>query len=289
MKFITFLLRFIFSVFLALLLFIPFLMFFKPIYSASSLTIPYAIYPFDICKTAPIAWKYIKIFHIASSFYVFFLLMNSTFGKLLNKKFCKIKSKKHHVKLDASVFNLFLGTHATDNTNIYLPEKSLYQNMLITGTIGTGKTSSSMYPFARQIIGYEAGDDYKKFGMLILDVKGNFYKQIKVYAEQFGRFDDLYVIELGGNVKYNPLDKPDLKPSVLANRLKTILTLFSPNNSESYWLDKAEEVLTECIKLCRLYNNGYVTFIEIHKLVNSPNYYDEKVKVLRELFKSRKA
>ena len=101
--------------------------------------------------------------------------------------------------------------------------------------------------------------------------------------------DDLYVIELGGDVKYNPLDKPDLKPSVLANRLKTILTLFSPNNSESYWLDKTEEVLTECIKLCRLYNNGYVTFIEIHKLVNSPNYYDEKVKVLRELFKSRKA
>ena len=214
--------------------------------------------------------------------------MNSTFGKLLIKKMNVVNNRKCSEKLDDSVFNLYLGKNAIDNTLVYLPEKSLYQNMLITGTIGTGKTSSSMYPFAKQLIGYE-NSKYGRFGMLILDVKGNFYKQIKIYAEQFNRLDDLYVIELGGDVKYNPLDKPDLKPSVLANRLKTILTLFSPNNSESYWLDKAEEVLTECIKLCRLYNNGYVTFIELHKLVNSPNYYDEKIQVLRELFKSRKA
>ena len=286
MKFILFLLRIIFIVFITLLLFIPLCIFFKPIYLATSLTIPYAIYPYDICKVAPVAWKYIKIFHCASSFYVLFILVNSTLGKLLKRKFV-FKSKKRNIKLDKSVFNLYLGNTEIDNTPVFLPERSLYQNILITGTIGTGKTSSSMYPFVRQLIQYKADDENQKFGMLILDVKGNFYKQVKVYADSFGRLDDLYVIELGGNVKYNPLDKPHLKPSVLSNRLKTILTLFSPNNSESYWLDKAEEVLTECIKLCRLYNNGYVTFTEIHKLVNSPNYYNEKVKVLRELFKSR--
>lgn len=70
----------------------------------------------------------------------------------------------------------------------------------------------------------------------------------------------------------------------LANRLKTILLLFSENNSESYWLDKAEEVLCECIKLCRLYNNGYVTFVELHKLVTLPDYYKEKIETLKKLF-----
>ena len=128
--------------------------------------------------------------------------------------------------------------------------------------------------------------DDEKLGMLILDVKGNFYKQVVAYAKELNRLDDLYVIELGGTIKYNPLDNPNLKPSVLANRLKTILTLFSPNNSESYWLDKAEEVLSEAIKLCRLYNNNYVTFTEIHKLINSPNYYNEKVLVLKDSFRS---
>ncbi len=88
----------------------------------------------------------------------------------------------------------------------------------------------------------------------------------------------------GGNIKYNPLDKPNLKPSILANRLKTILTLFSKNNSESYWLDKAEQVLTECIKFCRLYNNGYVTFSEIHKLITLPDYYSSKISLMRSKF-----
>ena len=79
---------------------------------------------------------------------------------------------------------------------------------------------------------------------------------------------DLIIIGLNSNKTYNPLDKPNLNSLVLANRLKTILTLISPNNSESFWLDKAEQILSEAIKLCRLYNNNYVNFIEIHKLIN---------------------
>ena len=93
-------------------------------------------------------------------------------------------------------------------------------------------------------------------------------------------------MNFGGTTKYNPLDKPHLKPSILANRLKTILTLFSKNNSESYWLDKAEMVLTECIKLCRLYNDGYVTFSELHKLITIPDYYVRKISFLRSEFLS---
>lgn len=124
----------------------------------------------------------------------------------------------------------------------------------------------------------------QKLGMLILDVKGNYYKQVYEYSKKYEILDDLIVIGLGSNVFYNPLHKPHLKPQVLANRLKTILLLFSENNSESYWLDKAEEVLCECIKLCRLYNNGYVTFVELHKLVTIPDYYKEKIKTLKNLF-----
>jgi len=95
-------------------------------------------------------------------------------------------------------------------------------------------------------------------------------------------------LNFGGNIKYNPLDKPNLKPAMLANRLKTILKLFSKNNSEDYWLDKAEQVLTECIKFCRLYNNGYVTFLELHKLITIPDYYTSKISLMRSKFLSGK-
>lgn len=141
-----------------------------------------------------------------------------------------------------------------------------------------------MYPFTKQLIEYSCKDYFQKIGMLVLDVKGNYYLKVSEFAKNCGRESDLIVVSLGGKYKYNPLHKPNLKPSVLANRLKTILLLFSPNNSESYWLDKVEQVLTECIKLCRLYNNGYVTFEEIHKLISVPNYYAEKIEILRNKF-----
>lgn len=156
--------------------------------------------------------------------------------------------------------------------------------MLITGTIGSGKTSSAMYPFTKQLLEYNSENINDKIGMLILDVKGNYYEKVLEYAKLYNLENDLIIIGLNSNNFYNPLYKPNLKPSVLANRLKTILTLFSENNSESYWLDKAEQILCEAIKLCRLYNDNYVTFSEIHKLITIPNYYQEKIQKLKELF-----
>ncbi|MCL2354373.1 MAG: type IV secretion system DNA-binding domain-containing protein [Oscillospiraceae bacterium] len=178
---------------------------------------------------------------------------------------------------------LLVGRDFSTAEDVYVPEKSLYQNILITGTIGSGKTSSAMYPFIKQLIEYSE-DGF--LGMLVLDVKGNFYNQVSVYAKETGRLSDLIVVGLDSGVRYNPLDKPHLKPIVLANRLKTILTLFTGNTGEAYWLDKAEQILCECIKLCRLYNNGYVTFLELHKLISTEGYYKEKILILKELFQS---
>ena len=145
-----------------------------------------------------------------------------------------------------------------------------------------------MYPFTSQLINYHCNSNLRKLAMLILDVKGNYADQVLKYAQASNRLDDVITIDLSGKFKYNPLDKPNLNPIVLANRLKTILTLFSPNNSESYWLDKAEQVLAECIKFCRIYNSGYVSFSEIHKLVMFENYYYEKLSYVKTLFKEGK-
>ena len=198
----------------------------------------------------------------------------------------KIKKEKYLVKTDR--INLLIGNDEKTGKNIYIQEAGLYQNFLITGTIGTGKTSSAMYPFTEQFLKYNSRNPDKKIGMLVLDVKGNYYEQVKKYVDEFNLQNDLIVIEIGGKFKYNPLHKPKLKPSVIANRLKTILNLFSENNSESYWLDKAEQVLTEAVKLCRIYNNGYVTFTELHKLIIEENYYKEKIQNIKELFINNK-
>ena len=201
--------------------------------------------------------------------------------KLFNNSDKKINNKNSEIALNS--LNLLIGENS-NNSKIYIPESGLYQNFLITGTIGSGKTSSAMYPFTEQLIKYNSAHPKDKIGMLILDVKGNYYMQTKKYAEKYNLSDDLIIIELNSNIKYNPLHKPNLKPHILANRLRTILELFSENNQESYWIDKSETIIGECIKLCRLYNNGYVTFNEIHKLVTSQEYFKEKINIIRNLF-----
>ena len=275
---------------------------FYPIYTATEVIIPYGIHPFDICSKNPELWKIIKTTYIFTSSLSLFLIGHFIYSRIILNVFNKIKNLKSNIrkkfnnskenqksKSKNSQKSLSLKVGKDENNNvIFIPESGLYQNFLITGTIGSGKTSSAMYPFSRQLLEFNSNNKDKKIGMLILDVKGNYYKQISQYVKKYNLEQDLIVLELGSNVYYNPLHKPNLKAQVLANRLKTILLLFSENNSESYWLDKAEEVLTECIKLCRLYNNGYVTFTELHKLVTIPDYYKEKIKDLRNLFITNK-
>lgn len=91
----------------------------------------------------------------------------------------------------------------------------------------------------------------------------------------------LYVLIQVGNIKYNPIDKKELKSNIIANRLKEILLLFSKNNTESFWIDKAEMLISEVIKFIRLYNDNYVTFDEIHKIINDNTYYTYKKKVIK--------
>lgn len=54
-----------------------------------------------------------------------------------------------------------------------------------------------MYPFTRQLISYKANDSNEKLAMLILDVKGNYYKEVLKYAEENNRLEDIILIELG--------------------------------------------------------------------------------------------
>ena len=84
---------------------------------------------------------------------------------------------------------------------VYLPETGLYQNFLVTGTIGSGKTSSAIYPFVNQFLKYNSLN--KKIGMLILDVKGNFYKYVCDCSKKYNLQDDIIVISLKNNVYYN--------------------------------------------------------------------------------------
>lgn len=226
----------------------------------------------------PWIWETIKKSYFIVVIFSWILISINLYNKLSFKSQdsnCSSQSTDNSSNLSLNV-----GIDQTKLLPVVIPEKGLYQNILITGTIGTGKTSSAIYPFIYQLLS-------KNIGMLILDVKGNLHIKVKELAKKYNR--NVRVIELSGKETYNPLDKPNLKPSVLANRLRTILSLFSNQNvTDTYWMDKVELYLTECIKLCRMYNKDYVTFVELHKLIYDKKYLKEKIESVKDLFLQNK-
>ena len=190
---------------------------------------------------------------------------------IINKLFKEKKDYKDKEEISNEVLEILIGFDE-EKQPVYLDEKALFQNILITGSIGTGKTSSGMYNITKQLISYNSYND-KKMGMLILDVKGNYYDFVRKEAIKNGRLQDLVCIDISGDTYYNPIDKIEFSSDIIAGRLKEILLLFSKNNTESFWIDKAGMLLLEVIKFIRLYNENYVTFFEIHKIINDIDYY----------------
>ena len=207
---------------------------------------------------------------------------NNTVLKRIFKDKNDYEDKKENSK---EVLEILIGFDE-EKQPVYLDEKSLFQNILITGSIGTGKTSSGMYNITKQLIAYNSYND-KKIGMLILDVKGNYYDFVRKEAIKNGRLQDLVCIDISGDTYYNPIDKIELSSDIIAGRLKEILLLFSKNNTESFWIDKAGMLLSEVIKFIRLYNENYVTFYEINKIINDIEYYLKmKKKIKSKLIKN---
>ena len=189
MKFIF---RIIFSCLFSLIITAILIIIFKPILFSNSLYIDLGFISFDICEKLSFIWKYIFYIYFIFSFLAYFFIGNSIFSHFFKNFKYKIKSNNIPNGL-----NLLIGK-TTNNENIYIEENGLYQNFLITGTIGSGKTSSAMYPFTKQLISYNFElnniNSSSNIGMLILDVKGNFYKQVKYYCNFYGRDDDLIII-----------------------------------------------------------------------------------------------
>ncbi len=280
-KLLYYLLLIIFIITYTLFLFHLFISLFSPIY-ISSFNIQSEYFNLE-----NIVYYLKLLFPLSSlllSFILSILISKKSFIKKLILKITNIFIKNNNdngnfnSEKNSNNLSLIIGKNLNNNL-VYLNENALYQNILITGAIGTGKTTSTIYPFINKLLQYE------NISGLILDVKGNMENTISNICIENRKIDNLITIELNGKYKYNPLHKPNLKPYVISNRLISILTLFSnKNNTDTYWFDKAENLLTNFIKLIRLYNNGYVTFSELHKIINDKDYLQEKLNDIKDLF-----
>ena len=153
-------------------------------------------------------------------------------------------------------------------------EDALYQNVLITGSIGSGKTSGAVSRLLYTLL--KSGK-----GGLILDVKGNFVDKVEEMCKRCGRISDLKVISKTSNGYFEILSN-SISSLELAGRIKQILELLSVNNnSDSYWLDKVENFLTNIFVLMKYLDK--FSMLELHRLVTEEKYLQTCLSKVKEM------
>ena len=160
----------------------------------------------------------------------------------INLKVANAKLKKENKRLDNNDL-IYLGK--TVNNEIYVPIKGLYQNVLITGSIGSGKTSTAINNIVTGLIN-------KNLTGLIIDIKGNYYSTLEKICKKYNLQKKIEVISLNSNFKYNPLAS-NISNFEKSADIKKILNIISNGkNTESFWLDKVE-----------MYTRAFLCILEI--------------------------
>ena len=157
-----------------------------------------------------------------------------------------------------------------------LPERALFTGTAIVGAIGTGKTSCCMYPFAEQILAYRAGDQERRIGGLVLEVKGDFCHKVRGILERHNRADDYIEIGLASEYRYNPLHN-DLDAYALAYNIASLLNNLFGRGKEPFW-QQAYTNLVKFIILLHKVAYDYVTLFDVYECAISPIVLERKLK-----------
>lgn len=228
--------------------------------------------------------KLVIIYHTSCALAILFII----FSNLDKIEKCLLRILNKNIVIKNEIHNKdtsYVIAKTVNDECFEVSKEALYQNVLITGSIGSGKTSGAISRFAHNLI--KSGQ-----GGLILDVKGNFVNTVENICKLHGRTNDLQVISKKSNYFFEIMDN-NISSLELANRFKMVITLLSQNNnSDSYWLDKVENVIMNFIILMKYAKK--LNLITLHKMVSDDVYLKNmllkiKEKIKRDVPEDRKA
>ncbi len=168
---------------------------------------------------------------------------------------------------------------APEPTWLTVPQRGLYTGVMILGAVGTGKTSACMYPYVDQLLRWRSDDPDRKVGGLVMEVKGDFCRQVRGILAKAGRDDDYVEIGLDTGVCYNPLHN-DLDPYAVAFAIATLLNNLFGKSKEPFWQQAYTDLLKFVILLRRL-TDGYTTFSEVYRYILDDSLIDRDIRRLK--------
>ena len=166
---------------------------------------------------------------------------------------------------------------------LVIPETGFYSGVPIVGAAGSGKTSACMYPFAQQLLSWQADRPDRRAGALILEVKGDFCHSVRRMLEEAGRADDYIEIGLDGSWQWNPLDDPLLDPYSLAYTVSSLINQLFGKSREPFWQQAYTNLVRWIVELHRLLPGGWVTLRDVYRCTIDAELFARKLGEAKEL------
>lgn len=241
----------------------------------------------DVVTT--LRWAYLFIL-FGLPFFFMFLLLSQVYVRVVEGKETVIYHPLPPYPEVADRKTLFLVLGETHNPTNFeraqhpqwciQPERGLYTGIGIFGGIGTGKTSSLMYPLVEQLVGFKASDPGRKLGGIVLEVKGNFCMRVQKMLQSFGRGDDYIEISLDSQFCYNPLFN-DLDAYAQAFGIASMMAQVFGKSTEPYWTIQSTNLMKNIIRLYRL-SDGYVTILYVLRTSSSLDMLAKKLQQTKQ-------
>jgi hypothetical protein len=157
-----------------------------------------------------------------------------------------------------------------------IPERGLFTGIAVFGAVGSGKTSACLYPYAEQILSYEAANPERRIGGLVLEVKGDFCSKVQGILRRHGRADDYVEISLDSKYRYNPLNN-GLDAYALAYSIASLINNLFGRGKEPFW-QQAYTNLVKFIILLHKVAYDYVTLFDVYECTISPEVLERKIR-----------
>src|SRR4051812_47413849 len=160
-----------------------------------------------------------------------------------------------------------------------IPQRGLYTGVMVVGAVGTGKTSACMYPYVDQLMRWQSQDEQRKIGGLVMEVKGDFCRQVRTILDRTSRSSDYIEIGLDTGTSYNPLHN-DLDPYAVAYAIASLLNNLFGRSKEPFWQQAYTDLLKFVILLRRL-TDGYTTLSDVYRYILDDSQIDRDIRRLK--------
>ena len=164
-----------------------------------------------------------------------------------------------------------------------IPERGLYTGVAIFGAVGSGKTSACMNPFARQLLGWQAGDEKKRAAALVLEVKGDFCHDIRQILVEAGRGQDYIELGMDARSQWNPLSAWWLDSYSLAYTVSSLLNQLFGKGKEPFWQQAYTNLVRWIIELYRVFPERWVTLQQVYRCAIDPELFAAKIQEAQKL------